>query len=215
MSYILDALVKADLERQRQEVPGLHTVHGGPSPKEGMYLRWPAGGIGMMLAAGLLFLAWDRPWQGPGPAATPPAEQELRLPAPMPPVSLPSPAQAGVQATPPGAAMPSRPLALAREVRREATAGSRIETAAEERKSRPDSRLYGIAELPPALQKEARSIMVAGFAQASDAGERMAIINDRAWREGDEVTTGLKVERISNDGVIFNFKGYRFRKGGS
>jgi general secretion pathway protein B len=43
--------------------------------------------------------------------------------------------------------------------------------------------------------------------------DRMVSINGRMVREGQEVSAGLKLEEIAPDGVIFNYKGYRFRKG--
>lgn len=214
MSYILDALVKADLERQRQGVPGLHTMQAGLMPGPGARRRWPVGVAAMAVGAGVLALAWEQWAQHPEAAAAPIREPERQLPlaAAVPVVPPPAAKAASPVASPPPVA--ARPAAPARELRPEARPAT-VEMAAPERKTRPDSRLYTIAELPPALQQEARNITVAGFAQASDANERLAIINDRAWREGEEVRTGLKVERISSDGVILNLKGYRFRKGGA
>lgn len=201
MSYILDALLKADLERQRQAVPGLHTVQLSPPGGSGARGRWPAWTAGALLLAVLPYFAWERLGQAPAPAA--PVKRSQATPAAV--EAAPPPAEEA-RALPEGAAFkPAPPPAPRREASREVLAGHG---------RRPDSRLYAIAELPPALQSEARKIAVAGFAQASDAEERMAIINDRALREGDEVTTGLRVERIADDGVIFNLKGYRFRKGG-
>jgi general secretion pathway protein B len=197
MSYILDALLKADLERQRRAVPGLHTVQLSPPGGIGARGRWLAWTAGALLLALLPYFAWERLGQAPATAA--PVKQGESPTAPA--EAVPTPAEES-RALPEGAAL--KP-ALLPAPRREALAG---------RSEKPDSRLYAIAELPPALQSEARKIAVAGFAQASDAEERMAIINDRALREGDEVTTGLRVERIADDGVIFNLKGYRFRKGG-
>lgn len=210
MSYILDALVKADQERQRQGVPGLHTVQSGLSARDGAQRRWPVGVAGAMLAAGLLSLAWGRFWQGPAPVAALLPEPGRGAPMPRVPAAPPAAAPADRPLAPSPVASPSRPPVPVREAMPE-----RAQAIAAEKTPKPGSRLYNIAELPPALQEQARKIKVAGFAQASDAGERLAIINDRAWREGDEVTTGLRVERIANDGVIFNLKGYRFRKGGA
>lgn len=76
-------------------------------------------------------------------------------------------------------------------------------------------RVYALAELPAAIQKAAKQISVAGFAQADNSKERMAIINNRALREGDELPGGLRVERIVGNSVVFNLKGYRFIKGRS
>ncbi|MBS1190912.1 MAG: hypothetical protein H6R10_2704 [Rhodocyclaceae bacterium] len=207
MSYILDALLKADLERQRRGVPGLHTL---PVPSElqpagrQRHLLW-AGGLGVVavcaaLAAGRACTpAALRPAE---PVHAKPAVPELAVAVPPEPEPVLGPvlAPALVLAAPPKQMADPLP---AIEPRREGPAPER----------RPGARLYDIAELPPALQQEARRITVAGFAQSDDATERMAVIDDRARREGEEVRGGLRVERISGDGVVFNFRGYRFRKG--
>ncbi|HJW25287.1 MAG TPA: general secretion pathway protein GspB [Rhodocyclaceae bacterium] len=214
MSYILDALVKADLERQRQGVPGLHTIQAGLMPGPGARRRWPVGVAAMAVGAGVLALAWEHWAQHPEAGATHTREPERQLPLAAAVPAVPPPVARAASPVVSRAPVAARPAAPVRDLRPEARPAS-VEMAAPERKTRPDSRLYTIAELPPALQQEARNITVAGFAQASDANERLAIINDRAWREGEEVRTGLKVERISSDGVILNLKGYRFRKGGA
>ena len=43
-------------------------------------------------------------------------------------------------------------------------------------------------------------------------GNRMTSINDRTLREGDELSPGLKLIEITPDGMIFSYKGYRFKK---
>jgi hypothetical protein len=43
-------------------------------------------------------------------------------------------------------------------------------------------------------------------------GGNIAIINDRLMKEGDEVSPGLRVEKIKDDSVIFSYKGYVFSR---
>jgi len=43
-----------------------------------------------------------------------------------------------------------------------------------------------------------------------DARSRMVVINDRMLQEGDEVAADLRLERIDPDGIVLNFRGYRF-----
>jgi general secretion pathway protein B len=78
----------------------------------------------------------------------------------------------------------------------------------------PAQGALGVTQLPASVQRELPKISVAGSAHSADPNERMAIINDRAMREGDEVVAGLKVEKISAEGVIFSYKGHLFRSGG-
>ncbi len=52
---------------------------------------------------------------------------------------------------------------------------------------------------------------IAGFMH-DEQGGNIAIINDRLLNEGDEVSPGLRVEKIKDDSVIFNYKGYVFSR---
>ena len=38
-------------------------------------------------------------------------------------------------------------------------------------------------------------------------------VNDRMLHEEELLAPGLKLERITPDGMIFSYKGYRFRRG--
>lgn len=68
----------------------------------------------------------------------------------------------------------------------------------------------GTAELPSALQRELPTLSVAGFIRG-EGSSSMVIVNDRLVHEGDEVAPGVKLEKILNDSVVFNYKGYRFK----
>jgi len=66
-------------------------------------------------------------------------------------------------------------------------------------------------ELPPALQSELPALAVAGFIR-DEGSSGMVIVNDRLAREGDEVAPGVKLEKIVGDSLVFNYKGYRFKR---
>lgn len=116
MSYILDALKKADAEREREGVPSLHTQHGhatnasdrgGQGPvSAAVGLQWAVGGV----AAGLVLLAgvWWLKAQ-PEPAAAPDANGA----APM--VTAPVPPAAAITSSPvaPPAVAVAPPTSLA------------------------------------------------------------------------------------------------------
>ncbi|HEX6364375.1 MAG TPA: hypothetical protein VFZ93_15570, partial [Albitalea sp.] len=75
MSYILDALRKADAERERGSVPGLHTQPVPPASaratpaRRGVPAGALAGGAVAAVAAGLAWLWLDR--DAPAPEPTP------------------------------------------------------------------------------------------------------------------------------------------------
>ena len=69
----------------------------------------------------------------------------------------------------------------------------------------------GTAEMPLVLQQELPALSVAGFIR-DEGSSSMVIVNDRLVREGDEVAPGVTLEKILNDSLIFNYKGYRFKR---
>lgn len=227
MSYILDALVQAELERQSRGVPGLHTVQTLPHlrPLPPPRRRWPILVSGAAGLGGLLALAWMQPWHRdvldvPAPlvgsasilaAATQAKAAVVSLDGPGLTTAAPVQRLQAVPETPTVVATPADPP---RRHHRKVHKGKTRKPPAKIAVG-PGLRLYNIAELPPELQAAARKVSVAGFARSDNPKERMAIINDRALREGDEVSGGLRVEQIAGDGVVFNLKGYRFRKGRS
>jgi general secretion pathway protein B len=66
-------------------------------------------------------------------------------------------------------------------------------------------------ELAPAAQKHLPEMTIAGYIHDDQAGS-MAMINDKLVREGEEVSPGLRLEKILPDGAIFSYRGERFRR---
>lgn len=67
------------------------------------------------------------------------------------------------------------------------------------------------AQVPIVAQPELPPVSISGFIRDEGAGG-MVIVNDKLVREGDEVAPGLKLEQILHDSVVFNYKGYRFKR---
>jgi general secretion pathway protein B len=101
-------------------------------------------------------------------------------------------AKAGTQLAPAAAAVP------------------RTEASAETRNQAPP-KPDGDGALSPALQKELPALSVAGYIRGEGSAS-MVIVNDRLVREGDEVAPGVKLESIRGDGLVFSYKGYRFKR---
>ena len=111
MSYILDALRRADAERSRGVVPGLHAqglpADAEPAARNYAPLLWAAGGAGVLLAVGVGVLLWA-PWNArpsPDTRVTPTIALAPRDNAPV------QPAQGELAPTQPGAIDPgARPI---------------------------------------------------------------------------------------------------------
>ncbi len=70
-----------------------------------------------------------------------------------------------------------------------------------------------VAELPPQVRQELPAMAISVHAYSDNPKSRMVGINYRIFREGDYVVPGLQLEQITPDGMIFSYKGYRFRRG--
>lgn len=226
MSYILEALKKSDQQRQRGATPTLPTAPVAiPAPKQPMFLYY---GLlaAVLLAAGIL-IGWLHPWQAEQPApATEPIAAKPQIsvshqtaPAPLPeppemarktvqelPAAFPAPT---VQQAPVVAAMKADMPAPARTEAHAAPAPmpEKPADAAQEQKAIP------MAELPLQIQQEIPAMTIPLHAYSSKPGDRLVSINDRMLREGESLTPGLRLEQITPDGLIFSYKGYRFRRG--
>lgn len=136
MSYILDALRRADAERDRGTVPGLHTKPFTPSSQavtaSSAPSRWSLKYMGMA-ALGLALLAAYMTWGRSSNVETPivPIGQ-APSPVTTPPVALPASPTAPMQATAPP---PSNPAVAARVDRPAAATNGAVPVAAPPRPS--------------------------------------------------------------------------------
>ncbi len=109
MSYILDALRRADAERTRGAVPGLHAQNvpadGEPAARNFSPLIWGAGVAGTLLVAVLVVIVFG-PWR---------AQTDARVatgPLAPAPELAPSPREAAPATTAPGELPPAQPGAI-------------------------------------------------------------------------------------------------------
>ena len=109
MSFILDALKKSEIERQRQNVPGL--MDTGPAPRRPRFPVW-AMALAVLLAVNLAVLVIVLARGGwPSLSARPAAETHAAAPAASGAVSATAGAAPSVAAAGPASAAPTTPLA--------------------------------------------------------------------------------------------------------
>lgn len=240
MSYILDALRRADAERQRGAVPGLHAQ--APIGMQSGATAAPAGParrlglaasvlllLGLAVAAGWLLrpgaapalAAAGQPGTGlaVGPAAAIPAALAppvLAVPAPAarllpaPPAGMPMPMPMPIPVLSQPAAPTRRPALVA-----SAPAAPVAETSAAPAPARPASvaapaRLPSLAELPLAQQRELGPLLVGGAMHAEQAALRIVILNGQVFHEGDLLSAELQVQQIRLKSVVMSHRGQRF-----
>ena len=195
MSYILDALRRADAERERGTVPSLHTQQFGVLPGDDETPPRPRLLIGaivlLVLALGGV-LAWSF-LGGSEPPPKPVVQAVTPAPAPVtapPPVSrrrcsrrrprlrqaAARPASATAMATPPAKPAP-RPAAR-REVAPATPAASAAAPPA-------GDRIYSLAELPESVRRELPKLSYGGGSYSGDKASRLAFLNGQVFHEGD------------------------------
>jgi general secretion pathway protein B len=195
MSYILDALRKADAERERGAVPTLHShpEHGGRADARttavaGGRSAWgrPAlllAAILLLLALGWLAARWLK--DDPQPVVVAPAV----IPAPTP---LPAPLTPTLIAPPPA---PVEPVALAAAPTKPPAAPA----------------ILKLADLPEATRKALPALLTSGAMYSDTPANRMLIVNGQLLHEGDRVGPELTLEQIELKSAVLVYKGQRFR----
>ncbi|MFN9102675.1 MAG: general secretion pathway protein GspB [Betaproteobacteria bacterium] len=200
MSLILDALRKAEAERQRGTGPGLHRgAAGSPAAPPAA----AAGRRGGVLAAGLaaLVLAAGALWAALGREQAPAAGRpDARLPAPAP-AAPPAPTPAP---TPPLAAATPPPLPVVVSVppvvpSREPPAQPPAPPA---EPARPPgapiiTQVRRLAELPAEQRRELPPLVVGGSVWSDQASARFVVLDGQVLREGDAAAPGLVLVKLA------------------
>jgi general secretion pathway protein B len=226
MSYILDALKKADAERERRGVPSLSAQSATLADDERR-----RGGLGIALGvAALVALALGAWWwwsgrngtSAPVPtvAAAPVAAAPVAAPTappPAPTTTVPAPTPAPVRplvVPPPPVIVPPAPVVAAPMRTPPATVAAPTVTGAPTATAAPgapaDSKTPALAELSPDLRRQLPPLNVSGAVYTPQAAGRMLFINGQVLREGDAVAEGLVVERIGAKSSVLSLRGTRF-----
>jgi general secretion pathway protein B len=74
-------------------------------------------------------------------------------------------------------------------------------------------KIYNPGELPLSIQQKLPSVNVSIFMYSDDPASRMVRINGQTYREGQKISEDLTLERITPNGIILNYKNYRFLAG--
>lgn len=230
MSYILDALKRAEAERGRGQVPGLHsqspsalaTPSGEWSPRHRALTV--ATGLGALLVvAGLS--AW---WWMDGRAPAPSPDNTLPVPAAAPtpqerpttpPVVAEAPAATAAPVLPILAPVP-QPAPVA--VREPAASGARPASTGEppaapqaDAKAATPAKgeVRSFAALPPEVRAQLPQVNVSGSTYSSNPVHRMLIVNGQVLQEGAEIAPGLQLETIGPRSAVLNHRGMRYSIG--
>lgn len=198
MSYILEALKKSDQQRQRGATPTLQVAQVTvPVPKRPVFIYY--GLLAAVLLGAGIVIGWLRPWQ----SEQSPLEAEAI--ASETPISLIGQPVHVLSSRKPGKPAPigSAPVVEA----------SIPDTSASSDGAALEQEAISLAELPLPIQQEIPAMTVQFHAFSSKPSERLVSINSIRLREGGSLMLGLRLEQITPEGMIFSYKGYRFKRG--
>ncbi|MGV3570752.1 MAG: general secretion pathway protein GspB [Ramlibacter sp.] len=229
MSYILDALRKADAERERDPARGIHAqpLAGLPAAQRTpRSYAWVGGAAaGLAIAAALVYLSRPAP---PVPAPAPMRSDAAMVrqeaaPAAVVPAPAPRVADAVVPAGPP--APPPRPVVATRAAPAPAAvraAAVTPVTAVPQPVAAPAAavlkapaaevapRVLAMKDLPPEVQRELPKLAITGGVHSDNAAQRMLIVGGQVFSEGATLAPGVVLEQISARAAVLQFRGYRF-----
>ena len=206
MSYILEALKKAQAERQLGNAPTIHapTLHATPvhvpSAKK-------TGALALGLIAAVVLAAGAYLWsqRAPAPVAIPATAM-----APAPAVS-PAPSPAIVVVPPPVivAAPAPAPVPVPRPRKTPAPVPAPA-PAAPAPASAEDNVRYA-RDLPQALQQQLPRVTFGGYMYSDYAADRLVLVDKTLRHEGEEIAPGLMLEKLLPRGAVLNYRGTRYR----
>ncbi|RJG06872.1 hypothetical protein D3870_13465 [Noviherbaspirillum cavernae] len=221
MSYILDALKKAEAERSLGAVPNLHAqpfVAAPSADRSAWRTPWSWATLAILAAAGALALL--QPWRAPvppGASAPMPVAPNPPLPqvatAPAAPAHTAPPVAAKETPPPPPARVKSVKPALAEKK----PAPQPVAKVVKESKPAADTPaaneppVVTLRELPESIQREVPRLTTNGYIYSSNKADRTVLINQKLLHEGDQIAPDLTLEKLTPSGMVLNYKGYRYR----
>jgi len=207
MSLILEALKRSEQERRRERGPDLQTIHQplpGRAPTRSR-LGWWVSALVLANIGVLVGWWWQQQARLPQPAAQPAQDQAVSAPKPAPP---PETAVAVAKPEPAATRTPAANSEFTQVTPRHPPAGPVSGSVAARRDP-----IREIAELPERVRKDLPAMTFSFHVYSSDPQKRTIIINNRRFREGDEVSDGVLLQEITEDGVILAIPDYRVHIG--
>jgi len=220
MSLILDALRKADAERERGSVPSLHSqpvvlpsVGRLSAPKVRPNWPWIAIGVALGLVAAVTWVMTARNAPASSVATThvtPAQSSMLDASAPRPAAvsAAPPPAAAFNDAQTVAEPAPWRQPSEPKVPRADAKGETPVRTLGNVLPA--EAPVYSRERLPPDIRAALPQFAIGGSVYSPDPTARSLIVNGQLYRERDRLTQELFLEEIKLRSAIFSIRGYRF-----
>jgi hypothetical protein len=200
MSFILEALKKSESNQQKKSGQTVRTVHE-PAPSRKRRVRlWGIGFFILLLFNGVLLLWFFGPWQHSSQPAlsstvVPTKHDAAKISSSHPTVA---PVKKEVATI-----LPTDRQPPVKAVQRSEVASLPV--------PRSEKKIYSLSQLPTAIHRRIPPLKMSLHAYNRDnpAGS-MVQINDHILHEGDSVTDKIRLEKITAEGVVLHYDGYRF-----
>lgn len=204
MSLILEALKKSEQQRQREKAPNLQSIHQpAPIASKKSASPWWLLAVVVVILNLTFFVYWF--WREQNNAAP--------LAHTTPTNTKPEPSTQTDSATPSGALTQNADTVQNSETaarsQPEFTQISPRGTVSQPVASEALQRVYEVNELPESVRNNLPAMTFSFHVYSENPEQRTIIINDRRIREGEDVSSGLRLEAITQDGVILFFEQHR------
>ncbi len=206
MSYILDALRRAERERNLGEVPDLRNGHRTLPPARRRLWGWLVATALTINAVGIVFLSRQSDESAPHTQSSNDAPRvnsgsDATAPDPVPSqpdlataTAPPRPASTGI--APPDMSEPVSPVAEP--------------LPTERMPSESDRHAPLLTALPQDFVRSVPELRLDVHVFSDERAQRFVVLNSRHYREGDHTHEGPRLEVITRDGAILSFRGRRF-----
>ncbi len=214
MSYILDALRRAQAERERGQVPGLEArtlVHTPPPPpRRSVALWWLSGAVALAML-GLTLSIWllrgaeapvrapvvgQAPTPTPTPTHTPTPTLSPTTPTSTTPVLVPVP-------------MPVTPTTMVVVSAPAPPPAPQVAAAPPPAPPSASVRAVQLGQLSAELRRELPVLTVGGAIWSDNAASRFVIVNGQVLREGEAAAPGVLLERIGPKAIFLRWRDWR------
>jgi len=227
MSYVLEALKKAQAQREQGGVPGIHSLQVPYVAVEGKArsnLKPVLWAIAVLLVAIVALLVWRT--EG---GNVPPAAQSS---ASMPPVAA-AVVPPGPVAPPPAPVVTPEPTPVAESLSKgevQLAGPTPAERAAAKKKEKPQPkpklpttaqpkaepkatapRVYAVAELPEDVRRALPTLVISGGSYSTNPAQRLIIVNNQVFTEKSEPAPGVVVQSIEPSAAVLTYRGYSYR----
>lgn len=229
MSYILDALQRADAQRERGNVPGLNArpITGVVAPvRRGTPHRLRLSVIAGVLLAALAGGLWL--WRGtgtPSPATPMPVTSPVAAAGVSPPAQTPAPVAAPVllppitprvtEAVVLPKAVATAPLANAPAPAKPRSKPALVEpppvAKAATALAPPPPMIPLLGELPEDIRRQIPALAISGTVYSDNPAQRLLLVNGQVLTQGSAAAPEVALVEIRKSSSEFAFRGTHFR----